>query len=355
MTATVDAPPQPPAVRPGRSPLLRLLGGLAWLVLVLWVAVTVTFVLSRIVPADPARLAAGIDAGPEQVAEVRKEMGLDRPLLVQYGRYMGGLVQGDLGDSVQTRQPVLDDILGALPASLELIVLSFTIYAVIGVLAGIAWAYWPRGPHRIGLRLLSVVGAAVPVFWVGLLLQLLFAGKLNWFPVAGNFDYAATGVQQVTGMGIVDAALTGRPGLVGEALRVVALPVGTLVISHLAVTMTLMRSSLSDQLHRPYVRSARARGVGEPRIVFVDAVRNALNPVVTMLGLQLGWSLGAAVIIEVIFSWPGIGLYAYNAFGAFDYNAIMGITLLSTLTFVLVNAGVGLIYPLLDPRLKEPT
>lgn len=347
------ASPARPAIAFGRGRLVRLASSVAWLLLVLWIAVTATFILSRIVPADPARLAAGLDAGPEQVAQVRQEMGLDQPLPVQYGQYMTDLIRGDLGRSVQTRQPVLNDLLGALPASLELIVVSFVLYAAIGVLAGVAWAYWPRGPHQLGLRLLSVVGAAVPVFWVGLLLQLALGGMLRWFPVAGNFDYAATGVPDVTGMGIVDATLTGEPALIGQALQTLALPVLTLVIGHLAVTMTLMRASLRDQLQRSYVRAARARGVPERRIVFTDALRNSLNPVVTMLGLQLGWSLGGVVIIEVIFSWPGIGLYAYHAFAAFDYNAIMAITLLSTLVFVLVNALVGQIYPILDPRLKE--
>ncbi|WP_283137985.1 ABC transporter permease [Rhizohabitans arisaemae] len=333
--------------------LLKPVTGLAWILVVVWSAVSVTFLLSRIVPADPARLAAGLDAGPEQVAQVRAEMGLDQPLIVQYGRYLGDLLTGDLGRSVQTRQPVLDDLLSALPASLELILVSSLIYAVLGVLAGIAWAYWPRGPHTLLLRLGAVVGVAVPVFWVGLLLQIVFAGRLRWFPVAGNFDFEGTGVPRVTGMGLVDTALTGDLTLVGEALRTLALPVTTLVVTHFAVAMTLMRSSLEEQLRRPYVRTARARGVKERRIVFADALRNALNPVVTMLGLQLGWSLGGVVIIEVIFSWPGLGLYAYHAFSAFDYNAIMAVTLLSTVAFVLINALVGAIYPLLDPRLKE--
>lgn len=331
----------------------RLIGGVAWMLLVVWIAVSVTFALSRLVPADPARLAAGLDAGPEQVAEVRAEMGLDQPLLVQYGRYLRDLATGDLGRSLQTRRPVLDDLLQALPASLELILVSYLIYAILGILGGIAWAYWPRGPHTWLFRVIAGVGVAVPVFWVGLLLQLGLAGKLRWFPVAGNFDYAGTGVPRVTGMGLVDTVLTGQPGLIAQALRVLALPVLTLVITHIAVAMTLTRSSLEQQLKRPYVRTARARGVTERRIVFVDALRNALNPVVTMLGLQLGWSLGAVIIIEVVFSWPGFGLYAYHAFGAFDYNAIMAITLLSTVTFVVVNALVGRIYPILDPRLKE--
>lgn len=333
--------------------LARIGTSLVWMAFVVWVAVTIAFVLSRLVPADPARLAAGLDAGPEQVAQVRANMGLDQPLWVQYGRYLGDLATGDLGVSLQTRQPVVDDLLAAVPASLELILLAYLLYAGIGVLAGIAWGYWPRGPHTLVLRLVGVAGAAIPVFWVGLLLQLVFAGKLNWFPVAGNFDYLGTGVPKVTGMGLVDTVLTGQPALISQALQTLALPVTTLVITQVTIAMTLMRTSMEQQLRLPYVRTARARGVREGRIVFADVFRNAFNPVLTMLGLQLGWSLGGMVIIEVIFSWPGFGLYAYRAFNAFDYNAIMAITILSTVVFVLVNSMVSALYPVLDPRLRE--
>ena len=342
-----------PGHRFGAGRLARFVKGVVWLLVVVLVAVSITFALSRIVPADPARLAAGLEAGPEQVERVRQEMGLDDPVMVQYVRYIGGLVRGDFGDSIRTRGPILDDVVEALPASIELIVVSFTIFASLGILAGIVWAYWPRGVHAVLLRIVAVAGSAVPVFWVGLLLQIVLAARLGWFPVAGNLNHQAAGIAEVTGAGLLDALIARSPSAMWEAARVLFLPVMTIVIHNIALTIALMRSSLADQLDREYVRAARARGLSEWRVVVVDALRNALNPVVTMLGLQLGWLLGGVVIVEVIFSWPGIGLYAFSSFQSFDYNAIMAITVLATAGFVLVNALVGQIYPLLDPRIKE--
>ena len=345
----------------GAGRLARFVKGVVWLLVVVLVAVSITFALSRIVPADPARLAAGLEAGPEQVERVRQDMGLDDPVMVQYVRYITGLVRGDFGDSIRTRGPILDDVVEALPASIELIVVSFTIFASLGILAGAAWAYWPRGVHAVLLRVVVVAGSAVPVFWVGLLLQIFLAARPDWFPlvarldfpVAGNLNHQAAGIAEVTGAGLLDALIARSPSAMLEAARVLFLPVMTIVIHNIALTIALMRSSLADQLDREYVRAARARGLSEWRVVVVDALRNALNPVVTMLGLQLGWLLGGVVIVEVIFSWPGIGLYAFSSFQSFDYNAIMAITVLATAGFVLVNALVGQIYPLLDPRIKE--
>ena len=342
-----------PELKPGAGRLARFAKGVLWLVLVVLVAVSITFALSRIVPADPARLAAGLEAGPEQVEQVRQDMGLDDPIVVQYVRYITGLMRGDFGDSIRTRGPILDDVIEALPASIELIVVSFTLFAVLGIVAGIIWAYWPRGVHAILLRVVAVAGSAVPVFWVGLLLQILLAARLGWFPVAGNLNHEAVGIAEVTGAGLLDAVIAWNPSAMWEAARVLFLPVMTIVIHNIALTIALMRSSLADQLDREYVRAARARGISEWRVVMVDALRNALNPVITMLGLQLGWLLGGVVIVEVIFSWPGIGLYAFSSFQAFDYNAIMAITVLATAGFVLVNALVSQLYPLLDPRIKE--
>jgi peptide/nickel transport system permease protein len=356
MTTSLLGPGEAPA-RPGRAlagrGLRAVAARLGWLLLVLWAAVTVTFVLSRIVPADPARLAAGLQAGPEQVAEVRHLLGLDRPLPAQYASYLGGLARFDFGRSVQSRGPVLEDLKLYLPATLELVLAAFLVYAVLGVAAGVAWAVWPRGVHAVLIRLLAIAGVAVPVFWIGLLLQLLFAARLGWLPVAGNLEYERYGVPLRTGMGTADALLAGSLPAFGNALWHLVLPVTTLVIGQFALATRLTRASLEHQLRQPYVRTARARGVAEWRVVLVDALRNALNPVITMLGLQFGWLLGGTILVEVVFSWPGLGLYAYNAFRTFDYNPIMAITLIVTIAFVLVNELVGLVYPLLDPRLRE--
>ena len=333
------------------GPTANFAKGLLWLIVVVLAAVSLTFILSRVIPADPARLAAGLEAGPEQVAQVRHDLGLDRPVVVQYGNYLGGLLSGDFGDSIRTRQPVINDLLQALPASLELIVVSFAIIAGLGILLGVIWAYWPRGLHSVLLRIVAVAGSAMPVFWVGLLLQVGLAANIDWLPIAGSFNHRKFGVDEITGSGLLDSLISMDTTAITEAIRRLLLPVTTIVFHNIALTMTLMRTSMSEQLQRPYVQAARARGVSEPKVVTVDALRNALNPVVTMLGLQLGWSLGGVVIVEVIFSWPGIGLYAFSSFQAFDYNAIMAVTIIATASFVLINSLVNRIYQVLDPRI----
>ncbi|HXF97531.1 MAG TPA: ABC transporter permease [Gaiellaceae bacterium] len=353
----------PPPARPLRrraagagravSVALALVSRLGWLLLVVWAAVSLTFVLSRVVPADPARLAAGLQAGPEQVAEVRRALGLDQPVWEQYGRYLSGIVRLDLGDSVQTRRPVLDDVLRYLPATLELVITAFVLYAVLGIALGTVWAMRPRGSASKVIGLTSIAGAAVPVFWIALVLQLIFGYRLGWFPISGTLDYFAADVPRRTGFTTLDAILAGNGSALADALRHMALPVTALIASQLAVATRLTRSSMAAELRRPYVRAARARGATETRIVLVDALRNALNPVITVLGLQFGWLLGGTILVEVVFSWPGLGLYAFNSFRTFDYNPILALTIITTVTFVIVNELVGLLYPLLDPRLKE--
>ena len=326
---------------------------LSWMLLVVWASLTLTFILSRVIPADPARLAAGLQAGPEQVLEVRKALGLDKPLIVQYFTYLKDILRLDLGDSIQTRQPVLDDIVRYLPVTLELVLLSFFIYAILGVLFGVIWARFPKNIFSKFLSLTSILGVAMPVFWVGLLLQLIFAAKLEWLPLAGNLQYQNFDITRYTGMGILDSILSWNYEALGAAILAVILPVTTLVISQIAIATRLTKSTVETELRQHYVRSARARGVAEWKITIFDALRNALNPVVTMLGLQFGWLFGGTILVEVVFSWPGLGLYGFNAFRTFDYNPILAITLVITVTFVVVNELVALLYPLLDPKLRE--
>jgi len=355
---TVAAPPAPSswaragASRPARI-ALGVLTRLGWLLVVVWAAVSLTFILSRVVPADPARLAAGLQAGPEQVAEVRALLGLDKPLLSQYFDYLGGIITLDFGDSIQTRGPVLDDLLQALPATLELVIAAFVIYAILGITLGVIWALRPRGILSKLIGFGTIIGVAVPVFWLGLVLQVFLGAKLGWFPISGRLNYSDFGVSEITGFTTIDSLLAGNLSAFGDAVWHMVLPVTALVASQLAVATRLMRTSMAAQLRRPYVRVARARGSSELRVVVVDALRNALNPVVTMLGLQFGWLLAGTILVEVVFSWPGLGLYAFNAFRTFDYNPILAITIVTTVTFVVVNELVGLIYPILDPRLKE--
>jgi peptide/nickel transport system permease protein len=267
---------------------------------------------------------------------------------------MVGLAHLDFGLSIQTQQPVAQDIATYLPRTVELVVAAFVLYVLLGTGIGIIWAVWPRGIHAVLFRLLTVAGVAVPVFWLGLIFQLVFGAYLHWLPIAGAMDYSAYGVARVTGIDVIDALLAGNLSAVGDALAHLALPALTLMLGQLAVAASLTRASLKTQLEEAYVRTARARGVRDRHIVLVDALRNAMNPVIAMLGVQLGFMMGGTVIVEAVFSWPGLGLYAYNAFQSFDYNAITAVTIVITVTFVVVNTLVSAIYPMLDPRLREP-
>ncbi len=218
---------------------------------------------------------------------------------------------------------------------------------------GVLWARFPKSILSKSLSVFTVLGVALPVFWIGLILQVIFAANLKLFPLAGNLPYSKYQVESITGMGTIDSILSGNIPAFKTAIFALVLPVTALVISQIAISIRLTRSSMASELQKPYINAARARGVSEWRITVFDALRNALNPVITMLGLQFGWLLGGTILVEVVFSWPGLGLYAFNAFRTFDYNPILAITLVITIVFVVVNQLVSMLYPVLDPRIKK--
>jgi peptide/nickel transport system permease protein len=329
--------------------LLRLI----WIIFVVLGVVTLTFFISRIIPADPARLAAGLTAGQEQVEEVRRELGLDQPVYVQYQRYMAGLLHFDLGKSIQTRQPVWNDIKLFFPATLELVIFSFTIYVVLGISLGVMWAVYPQSFIATFGRGVSVMGAAIPIFWIGLVFQLIFGTQLGWLPIAGRLDLVAIPPPFVTGMYSVDSLLASDIDLFWDSIVHLILPVASLVLSLLAIATRLTQAAVREELQQAYVRTARSKGLTEWLTLWRHVIKNALNPVLTMLGLQFGWLLGGTVLVEAVFSWPGIGLYAFESFKTFDYAPIQALTLVITFTFVFVNLLIDLIYPILDPRLRE--
>jgi ABC-type dipeptide/oligopeptide/nickel transport system permease component len=329
--------------------LLRL----AWIIFVVLGVVTLTFFISRVIPADPARLAAGLNAGQEQVEEVRRALGLDQPIYVQYQRYMAGLLRFDLGKSIQTRQPIWDDLKLVFPATLELVIYSFSIYVIFGMGIGVVWAVWPDSIAALLARIVSVIGAAVPIFWIGLVFQLVFGTQLGWLPIAGRLDLTALPPPFVTGFYTIDTLLAGDTALFWDALLHLILPVASLVLSLLALAARLTQAAVREELQKGYVRTARSKGLSEWAILWRHVIKNALNPVLTMLGLQFGWLLGGTILVEAVFSWPGIGLYAFESFKTFDYAPIQALTLLITFVFVFVNLLVDLTYPLLDPRLRQ--
>jgi ABC-type dipeptide/oligopeptide/nickel transport system permease component len=326
--------------------LRRLVGAVA----VLFGVVTGTFVLSHVVPSCPACAVAGLRAGPEQIKATAHALGLDRPVYEQYITYISGLVHGDFGISYASRQPIGPAILTYLPATLELVVYAFIIYAVLGVGLGLIWAWRGNRPESWLIRLFSMLGTALPVFWFAMMLQLWLGSALGWFPITGRID--GDPPQTITGFYTIDALLTGNLNAFSNAAWHLVLPVTALVMWLFAVATRLTQKSVVEEMQMPYVRTAIAKGAGTRRVMLGHVFRNAINPVITMLGLQFGWLLGGTVLVEVVFSWPGIGTYMFNALQTFDFPAIMAVTVVITLAFVLVNLVVDLIYPIVDPRIR---
>ena len=312
----------------------------------------VIFVITRTLPGDPARAALGDDAPAENVAAYRHELGLDRPLVIQYARFFRELVRGDLGVSIISRRPVLADLGEALPATIELALLSVLVGVAGGVGLGLASVMVP-GRVAVGLaRALPILSLSMPTFWLGLVLQLALYGKLGWLPFGGQWDSALPPVERVTGFLLADTALTGRPALVGRALAHLAMPTFVLAQVSLGAFARVTRSALLDVLGEPFVRTARAKGLGVRRVVLRHALPVAAAPIVTVIGLRLGSVMGGAVLTETIFAWPGIGRYAVFSIENLDFPAIMGFVLFVSFAYAFLNFLVDLCYVWLDPRVR---
>ncbi len=324
-------------------------------VLVLLGTTVVTFLLARVIPANPAVTYLGPKARPEDVERVTRELGLDQPLPVQYGRYLAALVRGDWGFSVGSKRPVLTEIGERLPATLELLVTAMTVAAVCGVVLGVVAA---RRQGRLAdhvVRLLAIGGVSMPAFWLGLILQVVFFGRLGWLPPTGRLDSDLEFVaplSSITGFDLLDAALTGNGAALGSAAAHLVLPALTLAAYPAGVLARMTRATMVEALSHDSIRTARAYGISERLVHWRIALRNALPPVTTVLGLTCAYALTGAFFVEVVFNWPGLGQYAAQALLNVDYPAIMGITVLGAVAYVLVNVGVDLAQARLDPRVR---
>lgn len=312
-----------------------------------------TFALSRVVPGDPARLAAGAQATPEMYEQIRREFGLDDPLPVQYWTYVSGLVRGDWGDSILSRRPVAADLRLYWPATLELVLVAMTIAVAVGVPLGVLSAIRADRPTDQVSRLVSLLGVSMPAFWLALLLQIFFGLRLGWLPVSGRLDPMLGAPSGGTGLVLVDAALAGNGAMVRDALADVVLPALTLSFPALATIARFTRASLLEVLGNDYVRTARAKGLVERRVIFGHGLRNAFIPTLTMIGLSFGWAMGGSVLVETVYDWPGIGLYATRSALTLDFMPIMGIALLYGVVFSLINIAVDVAYGVLDPRVSH--
>jgi ABC-type dipeptide/oligopeptide/nickel transport system permease component len=284
---------------------------------------TLVFSLIHLIPGDPVQAMLGETASPQDVAELRQRLGLDRPLLVQYGAFLTGVARGDLGLSLRTNQPVLPELLQRLPATVELALAAMVMAVLFATPLGVAGAVWRGTAIDHASMTVSLAGISIPNFWLGPLLALLFSVELGWLPVSGRGTWAHLVLPAVS---------------LGAALA--------------AILARMTRATLLEELREQYVQAARARGASRARAILRHAFRNSLIPVVTLLGLQFGSLLTGAVITETIFAWPGVGRLLIQSIGFRDYPLVQGCILLIALTYVMVNLVTDLLYGLIDPRIR---
>jgi peptide/nickel transport system permease protein len=277
--------------------------------------------------------------------------GFDQPVYVQFGRYLFRLAHGDLGTSFQTGRPVLEDILHFFPATIELASLALIISILVGIPLGVLSAVYRNSPLDHFARVISLVGVSMPVFWLGLVLMLIFYFKLGWLPEPGRLDIMLIEPPRITGMLLIDAVIAGDLEVFWDGIRHMILPATVLGLFGLAGIARIVRSSMLDVLSQEYIKTARIKGLNEFLVLTRHALRNALVPAVTIIGLTYGGLLEGSVLTETIFSWPGLGRYLAQAFLTLDLNAVVGGTMLVALTFSLVNLAVDLIYAFLNPKI----
>lgn len=329
----------------------RLLAAVAMAVL----ASLVVFLISALVPGDPvlAQLGDIAASNPATVLEARAKWGLDLPLWERYGIFLNGLVHGDLGVSIATRRPVLEDIVQYAPATLELATVSFLLTLLVGIPLGIAAAVWRDTWVDSLARAVSLLGVSAPTFWLAFIMLAIFYGGLEWAPGPGRLDPIAFPPEGPTGLFLVDSLLHRDWETFRDSAAHLVLPAIVLAAATIGLITRTTRAAMLDSLGQDYVRVSRAKGLKERAIVLRHALPNALVPVVTLGGLAYANLLAGAVMTETVFAWPGLGRYTFRSAAALDFPAIMGITLVVSATYLLVNLMVDLSYAALDPRVRR--
>jgi dipeptide transport system permease protein len=315
--------------------------------------VIVTFLLTRALPGDPAAYFAGPAATPQAIQEIRVKLGLDKPLIVQFGRYVDDLAHGNLGTSLTTGQPVATELRNRLPASAELTLLGLIVSIIIAVPLGILAATKPNSPIDHACRIISTAGVSLPVFFTGLILIYVFYYLLGWAPAPlGRLDVFSTEPPPVTGFYLIDSLITRDLETFVAALKQLILPALTLGIFSLAPIARMTRASMLSVLSSDFVRTARASGLSAYTVIITYAFRNAMLPVITTLGMVFSFLLGANVLVEKVFAWPGIGSYAVEALLASDFAPVQGFVLTMAVMYVMLNLGIDVLYGLIDPRVR---
>jgi len=337
----------------GRGSSMRsyVLGRLAFAPIFLFLLLTLLFVLLRVMPGDPVQAALGDRLSAEQLDARRAASGLDDPILVQYGRYLAEVVRGDFGEAVTDPRPVTQIIVDRFPATFELTMVAMILAVGIGIVVGAVGARFRDGPLDVGGRLFGIVIYAAPVFWLGILAQLLFANRWGLLPT-GNRISARISYESPTGFFLLDGILTRDWTFFTTALRHLVLPAATLGLVISGVFIRMVRVNMLQTLRADYVEAAHGRGVSERRVLFNHAFRNALVPVVTIMGLQFALLLGGAILTETTFSWPGLGSALVEFINARDYAAVQGIVTFFAVMVVLVSVLIDILNGLIDPRVR---
>ncbi|MCA0205032.1 ABC transporter permease [Pararhodobacter sp.] len=312
----------------------------------------IMFVIARVLPGDPVGLAAGPNATRAEIEALAREFGLDQPLWVQYWTYLSGLVQGDFGTSLFSRRPVATDLAAYLPATLELVFSALLLAILVGIPAGLMAAVWRNKWPDYLSNILSVAAISMPRFFLGLLLQLCFAMWLMWLPLGGRFPIIFDPPPGVTGFYTIDSIIAGDWDSFWTALRYLALPAIAMSLSPLATILRMMRASTIEVMHQDYVTTARALGLSPRLIVFKYVLRNAISSSLTVIGLYFGWLLGGTVLVETVFDWPGIGLYATSAIVSQDFMPVVSVALVIGVLFVTANIVIDVLYGLINPKVR---
>ncbi|MGN6766786.1 MAG: ABC transporter permease [Rhizobiaceae bacterium] len=310
------------------------------------------FVIARLLPGDPVGLAAGPNATPELIAQLKRQFNLDQPLPIQYWTYLTGLLHGDWGMSVFTRRPVFEDILTYLPATLELVIAAFLIAVLAGIPLGLLTAVYRNGILDYLMRSVALGGIAMPRFFLGLLLQIAFAAWLDILPLSGRYPLIETPPDTVTGFYTIDALIAGDWYAFQIALAHLALPAIAMALSPLATIMRMMRAATIEVLQQDYVMTERALGLSSRLILFKYVLKNAMTSTLTVIGLYVSWLLGGTVLVETVFDWPGLGLYATQAILTQDFMPVIGVTLVIAIIYLLTMLIIDLLYGVFNPKVR---
>lgn len=311
----------------------------------------VVFVLIRLIPGDPAEVMLGGFATPERAQELRRHLGLDRPVIIQFAIWARALIRGDLGASIMSQRPVADEIWSRFPATFELTIIATGFALLIGISLGVLSATAHNTRVDLGATIVSVLGMSVPIFWFGLMLLYVFGVWLKLLPISGRLDLSIT-LPRITGLVFVDSLIQGNWAALADGLKHLVLPAFSLAVIPIATLSRMTRTSMVEVLNHEYVAVARAKGLAERVVLVRHALKNALIPVITVAGTRFGMQLAGAVLVEVVYGWPGVGRLIFDAIQKRDYPIIQGAVLFTAFLFIIINLLTDVLYAVIDPRIR---